>query len=52
MECGFDDDLTILAALVDFAISALFGLIYKVKKNLIAATTIFSHSFEHRAFTL
>ena len=37
--------------MVDFAISAQFGLIYIVKK-LIALTVIFSHSFDHRDFKL
>ena len=43
MDCAFDDDQTIVVAMVDFAISAQFGLI--------ASTAIFSHSFDHKAFT-
>ena len=50
MDCAFDDDRTIVVAMVDFAISAQFGLIYS--KKLIASTAIFSHSFDHRAFKL
>ena len=48
MDCAFDDDRTIVVAMVDFAISAQFGLIYI--RKLIASTAIFSHSFNHRAF--
>ena len=50
MDCAFDDDRSIVVAMVDFAISAQFGLIYS--KKLIAWTAIFSHSFDHRAFKL
>ena len=50
MDCAFDDDQTIMVAMVDFAISAIFGLIYSNK--LLASTAIFSHSFNHRAFNL
>ena len=50
MDCAFDDDRTIVVAMVDFAISAQFGLIYC--KKLIASTAIFSHSFDHKAFKL
>ena len=50
MECAFDDDRTIVVAMVDFAISAIFGLIYS--KKLLASTAIFSQSFDHRAFKL
>ena len=48
MDCAFDDDQTIVVAIVDFAISAQFGLVYS--KKLIASTVIFTHSFNHRAF--
>ena len=34
MDCAFDDDRTIVVAMVDFAISAIFGLIYSKKKTL------------------
>ena len=50
MDCAFDDDRTIVVAMVDNAISAQFGLIYR--KKLIASTAIFSHSFDHRTFKL
>ena len=50
MDCPFDDDRTIVVAMVDLAIAAQFGLIYR--KKLIASTAIFSHSFVHRAFKL
>ena len=50
MDCAFADDRTIVVAMVDFAISAQFGLMYS--KKLIASTDIFSHSFDHRAFKL
>ena len=40
MDCAFDDDLTIVVAMVDFAISAQFGLIYI--KNPLAIKPIFS----------
>ena len=50
MDCAFDDDRTIVVAIVDFSISAQFGLIYS--KKLIASTAIFSHSFDHTAFKL
>ena len=43
MDCAFDDDRTIVVAMVDLAISAQFGLIYS--KKLLAANPIFSHSF-------
>ena len=48
MDCAFDDDRTIVVAMVDFAISAIFGLIYSNK--CLASTAIFSHSFDHKAF--
>ena len=38
MDCAFDDDRTIVVAMVDFAISAIFGLIYS--KKLLASTAI------------
>ena len=50
MDCVIDDDRIIVVAIVDFAISAQFGLIYS--KKLIASTAIFFHSFDHRAFKL
>ena len=50
MDCAFDDDRSIVVAMVDFAISAIFGLIYS--KKLIASTVIFFHSFDHRDFKL
>ena len=50
MDCAFDDDRTIVVAMVDFAISAIFCLIYS--KKLLASTAIFSHSFDHRASKL
>ena len=50
MACAFDDARTIVVAMVDFAISAIFGLIYS--KRLLATTPIFSHSFGRRAFKL
>ena len=50
MVCAFGDDRSIVVAMVDFAISAQFGLIYC--KKLIDATAIFSHSFYHRTFKL
>ena len=50
MDCAFDDDRTIVVAMVDFAISAIFGLIYCMK--LIASAAIFSDSFDNRAFKL
>ena len=31
MDCAIDDDRTIVVAMVDFAISAIFGLIYSKK---------------------
>ena len=40
---ALDDDRTIVVAMVDFAVSAQFGLIYS--KQLLASTTIFSNSF-------
>ena len=48
MDCAFDDDRTIVVAMVDFAISGQFGRIYW--KTLIALTAIFSHSFTHGDF--
>ena len=51
MDCAFDDDRAIVVAMVDFAISAIFGLIY-TKKKLLASTAIFSHSIYYRAFKL
>ena len=39
MDCAFDDDLTIVVTMVDFAISDKFGLIYS--KKLIARKPIF-----------
>ena len=33
MDCAFDDDQSIVVAMVDFAISAQFGLIYSKKKS-------------------
>ena len=48
MDCGLYDDQTIVVAMVDFAISAQFGLIYS--KNRLASKPIFSHCFERRAF--
>ena len=50
MDCALDDDRTIVVAMVDFAISAQFGLIYS--KNLSATKPICSHSFGRRAFKL
>ena len=50
MDCGFDDDLTIVVAVMDFAISAQFGLIYS--NILLASIAIFYHSFDYRAFKL
>ena len=50
MDCAFDDGRTIVVAMMDFAISAQFGLIYS--KKLLASTAISSHSFDHRAFKL
>ena len=50
MDCAFDDDRTIVVAMVDFAISTQFGFIYC--RKLIDSTAIFSHSFDHRAFKL
>ena len=50
MDCAFDDERIIVVTMVDFAISAIFGLIYS--KKLLALTAIFSHSFDHRAFKL
>ena len=50
MDCAGDDDRTVVVAMVDFAISAQFGLIYS--KKLLASTAIFSHSFDHIAFKL
>ena len=50
MDCAFDDDRTIVVAIVDFAISAQLGLIYS--KQLLALTAIFLNSFDHRAFKL
>ena len=50
MDCGFDDDRTNVVAMVDFAISAQFGLIYS--KKLVAKKPIFSHSFDRRTFKL
>ena len=44
MDCAFDDDRTIVVAMVDFAISTIFGLIYSYK--LLASTAIFSNSFD------
>ena len=38
MDCAFDDDRTIVVAMVDFAISAQFGLIYSNK--LLASTVL------------
>ena len=31
MDCAFDDDRTIVVAMLDFAISAQFGLVYSKK---------------------
>ena len=50
MDCAFDDDRTIVFAMMDFAISAIFSLIYS--KKLLTSTAIFSNSFNHRAFKL
>ena len=50
MDCAFDDDRTIVVAMVDLAITAIFGLIYS--KKLLASTAIFSHSFDQRVFKL
>ena len=44
MHCAFDDDRTIVVAMMDFAISAQFGLIYNLKKKLLATNPIFSQS--------
>ena len=46
--CAFDDDRTIGVAMVDFAISAQFGVIYR--KKPLAIKPIFSQSFSRRAF--
>ena len=50
MDCAFDGDRTIVVAMMDFAISAIFGLLYG--KKLFASTVIFSHSFDLRALKL
>ena len=50
MDRAFDDDQTIVVAMVDFAIFARFGLIYN--KQLLVTKPFFSHSFDHRAFKL
>ena len=43
MDCAFDDDRTIVAAMVDFAICAIFGLIYSKNSKLqqLSSPTVF-----------
>ena len=50
MDCAFDDDRTIVVAMVDLTIPTNLVL-YIVKKRL-ASTSIFSNSFDHRASKL
>ena len=50
MACASVDDQTAVVAMVNFAISAQFGLIYS--KQLLVTKPIFSHKFSCRAFKL
>ena len=50
MDYAFHDDRTDVVAMVDFAISTHFGLIYC--KKILARKPIFSNSFDFKAFKL